>query len=857
MSSPIPFNNDQPTLALTEFQVVQGIFPARPSSLADEQADPGGIPLGAIRLFAGSVHITQELDGQILPINTNQALFSLLGNFFGGNGTTNFAVPNAQGTVLVGTGQGNGLANETLGQSSGSDAITLNPAQMPASVGGNNATFDNHQASLGITYMINAGGKSTTGGDDLVGMVVPTGANFAGDGYLPAQGQLVLISDFPALFAAIGTHYGGDGVTTFALPDLNGRTIVGASAQEPLGTKFGGDVSVTSSELPVTAGGQGAPVDNHQPSLAMNYLISVVGVFPSDDSGFAAAEADLGEVMAYAGTTIPQGWVIAAGQILQINQNQALFALLGTTYGGDGVRTFALPDLRGHAVIGTGFSPSFGSVVLGQTNGADTVTLAKNQIIDGAPHLTGFDASLLGVDHVFQKIAAHAVASDGNLDLMNGGAGDYAGASLTLARHGGGVATDTFGFDTSGANFTVSGTDLQSGGHTFASFTNTGGELTSNHPGVLTITFNSSGTIATTALVNDVLDHITYAHAGNGALASSVFDLVLSDGNTGAQGTGGPGLTTTPAIDTHSITVNDNVPPAHAVSDFNGDDHSDILWHNDNGSNSIWDSGQIGNAHIISSAGAVDSSWHIVGKGDFDGDGHSDILWHNDNGSNSIWDSGQIGNAHIISAAGGVASTWHIVGTGDFDGNGHDDILWHNDNGANSIWDNGQIGSAHIISNAGDVASSWHIVGTGDFDQNGHTDILWHNDNGANSIWDNGQIGGGHIISNAGDVASTWHIVGTGDFDGNGHSDILWQNDNGAVSIWDNGQIAGAHGIANPGVVAASWHIAGTGDFDGNGHDDILWHNDNGANSIWDNGQINSAHIIADAGVVANSWHIV
>jgi hypothetical protein len=297
--------------------------------------------------------------------------------------------------------------------------------------------------------------------------------------------------------------------------------------------------------------------------------------------------------------------------------------------------------------------------------------------------------------------------------------------------------------------------------------------------------------------------------------------------------------------------------PLEARDDFNGDNHGDILWARDDGTVSIWDGGQIGNAHIIANAGAVPASWHIAGRGDFDGNGHGDILWRNDNGAVSLWDNGQIGGAHIIANAGVVSNSWHISGTGDFDGNMHSDILWRNDNGAVSIWDNGQIGSAHIIANPGVVSNSWHISGTGDFDGNRHSDILWRNDNGAVSIWDNGAIGGAHIVANAGVVASSWHISGTGDFDGNGVGDILWRNDNGAVSIWDNGSIGGAHIIANAGVVPNSWHIADTGNFDGNGQSDVLWRNDNGAVSIWDNGDIAHAHIIADPGVVPVDWHIV
>ena len=67
----------------------------------------------------------------------------------------------------------------------------------------------------------------------------------------------------------------------------------------------------------------------------------------------------------------PQGWAQCNGQTLPINQNQALFSLLGTYYGGDGVRTFGLPDLRGRVPIGTQ-----GSYVMGQVGGEATHTLA-------------------------------------------------------------------------------------------------------------------------------------------------------------------------------------------------------------------------------------------------------------------------------------------------------------------------------------------------------------------------------------------------------------------------------------------------------------------------------------------------
>ena len=71
-------------------------------------------------------------NGQLLPINQNQALFSLLGTTYGGNGTTTFALPNLQGRVPVQWGQGPGLSSYALGQQAGSTSVTLLSTQMPA-----------------------------------------------------------------------------------------------------------------------------------------------------------------------------------------------------------------------------------------------------------------------------------------------------------------------------------------------------------------------------------------------------------------------------------------------------------------------------------------------------------------------------------------------------------------------------------------------------------------------------------------------------------------------------------------------------------------------------------------------------
>ena len=72
--------------------------------------------------------------GQLLPISQNTALFSILGTYFGGNGTTNFALPNLQGNVPLHVGSGPGLSPRTIGETGGAPQVTLNVNQMPAHI---------------------------------------------------------------------------------------------------------------------------------------------------------------------------------------------------------------------------------------------------------------------------------------------------------------------------------------------------------------------------------------------------------------------------------------------------------------------------------------------------------------------------------------------------------------------------------------------------------------------------------------------------------------------------------------------------------------------------------------------------
>lgn len=83
----------------------------------------------------------------------------------------------------------------------------------------------------------------------------------------------------------------------------------------------------------------------------------------------------VGQISLFSFDFAPKRWAQCNGQLLAISQNQALFALLGTTFGGDGSTTFALPDLRGRVPIGYGASAQSGNVQMGQRGGAEAVTL--------------------------------------------------------------------------------------------------------------------------------------------------------------------------------------------------------------------------------------------------------------------------------------------------------------------------------------------------------------------------------------------------------------------------------------------------------------------------------------------------
>ncbi|AZZ94469.1 phage tail protein [Hahella sp. KA22] len=102
------------------------------------------------------------------------------------------------------------------------------------------------------------------------------------------------------------------------------------------------------------------------------------------------AESFLGEVRIFAGYYVPQQWSFCNGQILTIQQNTALFSLLGATYGGDARTTFGLPDMRGRLPLGSGQGPGLTDRPIGNPTGTETVMLEPSNI---PAHIHGLNAS--------------------------------------------------------------------------------------------------------------------------------------------------------------------------------------------------------------------------------------------------------------------------------------------------------------------------------------------------------------------------------------------------------------------------------------------------------------------------------
>jgi len=146
------------------------------------------------------------------------------------------------------------------------------------------------------------------------------------------------------------------------------------------------------------------------------------------------ADPYVGEIRMFAGNFAPRGWALCDGQLLAINQNDALFALFGTYYGGDGRTTFGLPDLRGRLPIHQGQGPGLTRRNIGSKSGGETVTVTGNQMPEHSHAIASTDAAdrgdpggkLLGdtgTTPIYADAAGSSVSMDASAASRNVGGG--------------------------------------------------------------------------------------------------------------------------------------------------------------------------------------------------------------------------------------------------------------------------------------------------------------------------------------------------------------------------------------------------------------------------------------------------
>lgn len=389
-----PITTVQPSLGLNYLVRTQD-----PTNIAD---------VGQVELFAGSVVPGgfSVANGQLVSIASNPVLFSRIGTTYGGNGVTNFALPDLSGRTAVGFGQGAGLTNRNLGSVAGGELQALNANQVPPFGGASGILSASQpvptlQPSVALNQAVVTQGffpspNGVQAQGPVIGQVLTYASPLLPNGRLLANGQQVPINQNQALFSVVGNTYGGNAFTTFALPNLRGRVATEAGSApgltpEALGTIMGAETTTLNvANLPpqplrlsngTTAFiGGGQPFSVQQPTLGLHYIIATQGVFPAAGTILPDGAPFLGEISLFAGNIAPAGWQFADGQLLAINVDPALFAILGNTYGGNGFTTFGLPDLRDRVAVGIG-----NGVTLGEMFGTDTDTLNFAQLPVGYP----------------------------------------------------------------------------------------------------------------------------------------------------------------------------------------------------------------------------------------------------------------------------------------------------------------------------------------------------------------------------------------------------------------------------------------------------------------------------------------
>jgi microcystin-dependent protein len=149
------------------------------------------------------------------------------------------------------------------------------------------------------------------------------------------------------------------------------------------------------------------------------------------------SEPFLGEIRMVGFNFAPQGWAFCQGQSMSISQNSALFALLGTTFGGDGVTTFKLPDYQGRSPVGMGNGPGLTPISQGEVSGTESVTLLQTQMPMHTHALSQLNASIA----IPTNTTAGASKTPSNTSVLSTTNDTAAGAEVDIYSAGPGTST--------------------------------------------------------------------------------------------------------------------------------------------------------------------------------------------------------------------------------------------------------------------------------------------------------------------------------------------------------------------------------------------------------------------------------
>lgn len=408
-----PLSIAQPSLVLAQSVLTYGIYP-------QFYENPGygtAAVLGTIITTAFDPKNIQALTpamGQLLPLNSavqNEALYSILANNYGGVPSASFGMPNLGGASIVGN-MPSGPGSQPIGTIVGSvgNTVNLTQQQMPAMLGGTVEPVPTEQYGQKLQYIIQVNGQYPTDSPatpETVGTIYAYAGDKIPSGFMLAAGQTLSIEQYPLLASVMGVAYGGNGRTTFSLPDLRNMVPIGAGDQYYLGQVAGSsDVSLYPWTVPSSPGAETAdyPIPTMQPSLAVHFIINTEGAYNFVSDGVAT----LGQVIMYAGAYVPEGWMLAHGQELSIRDYSMLYQLIGTQFGGDGINTFALPDLRNRIIIGSGGSDN---LAIGDVVGQATVFVTQDNLPDIIVSVPGVslsdDTGASAQDHVTNQFAVN------------------------------------------------------------------------------------------------------------------------------------------------------------------------------------------------------------------------------------------------------------------------------------------------------------------------------------------------------------------------------------------------------------------------------------------------------------------